>query len=198
MKAIPMDIPDVVLFEPRVFGDERGFFFESFNQKIFDEVVGRAVTFVQDNHSRSVKGVLRGLHYQVRQPQGKLVRVVQGEVFDVAVDIRRGSPTFGQWVGAHLSAENKRQLWVPEGFAHGFVVLSRRPSSSTRPPTTTPRRTSVALPGMIQISRSSGRLPVSRSCRGRTSRASCWPRRMCSNSLMAEHDVRAGLAAGGA
>ncbi|QXI39813.1 dTDP-4-dehydrorhamnose 3,5-epimerase [Pseudomonas xantholysinigenes] len=124
MKAIPMDIPDVVLFEPRVFGDERGFFFESFNQKIFDEVVGRAVTFVQDNHSRSVKGVLRGLHYQVRQPQGKLVRVVQGEVFDVAVDIRRGSPTFGQWVGAHLSAENKRQLWVPEGFAHGFVVLS--------------------------------------------------------------------------
>jgi len=124
MKAIPMDIPDVVLFEPRVFGDERGFFFESFNQKILDEVVGRAVTFVQDNHSRSVKGVLRGLHYQVRQPQGKLVRVVQGEVFDVAVDIRRGSPTFGQWIGAYLSAENKRQLWVPEGFAHGFVVLS--------------------------------------------------------------------------
>ncbi|WP_370600085.1 dTDP-4-dehydrorhamnose 3,5-epimerase [Pseudomonas nitroreducens] len=124
MKAIQMAIPDVVLFEPRVFGDERGFFFESFNQKVFDEVVGRPVTFVQDNHSRSVKGVLRGLHYQMQQPQGKLVRVVQGEVFDVAVDIRRGSPTFGQWVGAHLSAENKHQLWVPEGFAHGFVVLS--------------------------------------------------------------------------
>lgn len=124
MRAIQMAIPDVVLFEPRVFGDERGFFFESFNQKVFDEVVGRPVTFVQDNHSRSVKGVLRGLHYQMQQPQGKLVRVVQGEVFDVAVDIRRGSPTFGQWVGAHLSAENKHQLWVPEGFAHGFVVLS--------------------------------------------------------------------------
>ncbi|UCL86316.1 dTDP-4-dehydrorhamnose 3,5-epimerase [Pseudomonas nitroreducens] len=124
MKATPMAIPDVVLFEPRVFGDERGFFFESFNQKVFDEVVGRPVTFVQDNHSRSIKGVLRGLHYQVQQPQGKLVRVVQGEVFDVAVDIRRGSPTFGQWVGAHLSADNKHQLWVPEGFAHGFVVLS--------------------------------------------------------------------------
>jgi dTDP-4-dehydrorhamnose 3,5-epimerase len=124
MKAIPMAIPDVVLFEPRVFGDKRGFFYESFNQKVFDEVVGRPVTFVQDNQSRSVKGVLRGLHYQVQQPQGKLVRVVQGEVFDVAVDIRRGSPTFGQWVGAHLSAENKHQLWVPEGFAHGFVVLS--------------------------------------------------------------------------
>ncbi|MCE4068555.1 MULTISPECIES: dTDP-4-dehydrorhamnose 3,5-epimerase [Pseudomonas] len=124
MKATPMAIPDVVLFEPRVFGDERGFFFESFNQKVFDEVVGRPVTFVQDNHSRSIKGVLRGLHYQVQQPQGKLVRVVQGEVFDVAVDIRGGSPTFGQWVGAHLSADNKHQLWVPEGFAHGFVVLS--------------------------------------------------------------------------
>lgn len=124
MKAIPLAIPEVVLFEPRVFGDERGFFLESFNQKVFDEAVGRTVNFVQDNHSRSLKGVLRGLHYQVRQPQGKLVRVVQGEVFDVAVDIRRSSPTFGQWVGAHLSAENKCQLWVPEGFAHGFVVLS--------------------------------------------------------------------------
>jgi dTDP-4-dehydrorhamnose 3,5-epimerase len=124
MKAIPTAIPEVILFEPRVFGDERGFFFESFNQKVFDEVVGRPVIFVQDNHSRSIKGVLRGLHYQVQQPQGKLVRVVQGEVFDVAVDIRHGSPTFGQWVGAHLSAENKHQLWVPEGFAHGFVVLS--------------------------------------------------------------------------
>lgn len=124
MKATPLAISDVVLFEPRVFGDERGFFFESFNQCIFEEAVGRPVQFVQDNHSRSSKGVLRGLHYQIKQPQGKLVRVVQGEVFDVAVDIRRSSATFGQWVGAYLSAENKHQLWVPEGFAHSFVVLS--------------------------------------------------------------------------
>lgn len=124
MKATPLAISDVVLFEPKVFGDQRGFFFESFNQKVFEETVGRSVHFVQDNHSRSTCGVLRGLHYQVQQPQGKLVRVVQGEVFDVAVDIRRSSETFGQWVGAYLSAENKHQLWVPEGFAHGFVVLS--------------------------------------------------------------------------
>lgn len=124
MKATPQSIPEVILFEPKVFGDERGFFFESFNHARFEEAVGRPVRFVQDNHSKSVKGVLRGLHYQVQQAQGKLVRVVQGEVFDVAVDIRRSSPTFGQWVGAHLTAENKHQLWVPEGFAHGFVVLS--------------------------------------------------------------------------
>ena len=124
MKATPLSIPDVVLFEPKVFGDERGFFFESFNQAKFEAAIGRQVSFVQDNHSRSVKNVLRGLHYQIRQPQGKLVRVVQGEVFDVAVDIRKSSPTFGQWAGAVLSAENKRQLWVPEGFAHGFVVTS--------------------------------------------------------------------------
>lgn len=124
MKAIPQAIPEVLLLEPRVFGDERGFFFESFNQRQFEEAVGRSVSFVQDNHSRSVRNVLRGLHYQVQQPQGKLVRVVQGEVFDVAVDIRRSSPTFGQWVGAILSADNKHQLWVPGGFAHGFVVLS--------------------------------------------------------------------------
>ncbi len=124
MKAIPQAIPEVLLLEPRVFGDERGFFFESFNQRQFEEAVGRSVSFVQDNHSRSVRNVLRGLHYQVQQPQGKLVRVVQGEVFDVAVDIRRSSPTFGQWVGAILSADNKHQLWVPEGFAHGFVVLT--------------------------------------------------------------------------
>lgn len=124
MNATRLAIPDVVLFEPRVFGDERGFFFESFNQKIFEAAVGRSVQFVQDNHSRSDGGVLRGLHYQILQPQGKLVRVVQGEVFDVAVDLRRNSPTFGQWVGEYLSAENKRQLWVPEGFAHGFLVLS--------------------------------------------------------------------------
>jgi len=124
MKAIPQAIPEVLLLEPRVFGDERGFFYESFNHRQFEEAVGRSVSFVQDNHSRSVKNVLRGLHYQVQQPQGKLVRVAQGEVFDVAVDIRRSSPTFGKWVGVILSVENKRQLWVPEGFAHGFVVLS--------------------------------------------------------------------------
>jgi len=124
MKATPLAIPDVVLIEPKVFGDERGFFFESFNQAQFEEAIGKSVQFVQDNHSRSVKNVLRGLHYQIQQPQGKLVRVVQGEVFDVAVDLRKSSKTFGQWVGEILSAENKRQLWIPEGFAHGFVVLS--------------------------------------------------------------------------
>jgi len=124
MKATPLAIPDVILIEPKVFGDERGVFFESFNQAQFETAVGRKVNFVQDNHSRSAKGVLRGLHYQIKQPQGKLVRVVQGEVFDVAVDIRRISPTFGKWVGEILNAENKKQMWVPEGFAHGFVVLS--------------------------------------------------------------------------
>lgn len=124
MKATALSIPDVVLIEPKVFGDDRGFFFESFNQAKFEAAIGRQVAFVQDNHSRSVKNVLRGLHYQIKQPQGKLVRVVQGEVFDVAVDLRKSSPTLGQWVGEILSAENKRQLWVPEGFAHGFVVLS--------------------------------------------------------------------------
>ena len=124
MKATPLAIPDVILLEPKVFGDERGFFFESFNQAKFEAAIGRHVAFVQDNHSRSAKNVLRGLHYQIGQPQGKLVRVVQGEVFDVAVDIRKSSPTFGQWVGEILSAENNHQMWVPEGFAHGFVVLS--------------------------------------------------------------------------
>ncbi len=124
MKAIPLAIPDVMLIEPKVFGDERGFFFESFNQVRFEEAIGKSVQFVQDNHSRSVKNVLRGLHYQIQQSQGKLVRVVQGEVFDVAVDLRKSSKTFGQWVGEILSADNKRQLWIPEGFAHGFVVLS--------------------------------------------------------------------------
>ena len=125
MNAIRLAIPDVVLFEPRVFGDERGFFFESFNHRVFEEAIGRKVEFVQDNHSRSSFNVLRGLHYQIKQAQGKLVRVVEGCVFDVAVDIRKGSPTFGKWVGEILSAENKKQLWVPEGFAHGFVVLSQ-------------------------------------------------------------------------
>jgi len=124
MRATPLSIPEVFLIEPEVFGDERGFFFESFNQKAFEEAIGRSVSFVQDNHSRSAKNVLRGLHYQIQQPQGKLVRVTAGEIFDVAVDLRKSSPTFGQWAGAILSAENKHQLWVPEGFAHGFVVLS--------------------------------------------------------------------------
>ncbi|NOS74940.1 MAG: dTDP-4-dehydrorhamnose 3,5-epimerase [Methyloglobulus sp.] len=117
-------IPDVLIIEPKVFGDDRGFFYESFNAARFAEETGINANFVQDNHSKSAKGVLRGLHYQIQQPQGKLVRVVAGEVFDVAVDIRQHSPTFGQWVGVILSAENKRQLWVPEGFAHGFVVTS--------------------------------------------------------------------------
>jgi dTDP-4-dehydrorhamnose 3,5-epimerase len=124
MKITPTAIPDVLLIEPTVFGDSRGFFFESYNQKTFLETTGLPVDFVQDNHSRSRKHVLRGLHYQIRQPQGKLVRVVSGEVFDVAVDIRRSSPTFGVWVGDYLTAENKKQLWVPQGFAHGFIVLS--------------------------------------------------------------------------
>jgi len=124
MQAIPTSIPDVLIIEPKVFGDARGFFYESYNQKKFEQLIGRSVDFVQDNHSRSAQHVLRGLHYQVQQTQGKLVRVVAGEVFDVAVDIRRSSPTFGQSVGVKLSAENKRMLWIPEGFAHGFVVLS--------------------------------------------------------------------------
>ena len=124
MKATPTKIPDVIVIEPEVFGDARGFFFESFNGKAFDEAVGRHVEFVQDNHSRSSKGVLRGLHYQIQQPQGKLVRVARGAVFDVAVDIRKSSPTFGQWVGQELSEANNKQLWIPPGFAHGFLVLS--------------------------------------------------------------------------
>jgi dTDP-4-dehydrorhamnose 3,5-epimerase len=124
MKATPTAIPDVIVIEPKVFGDNRGFFYESFNQQAFDEAIGKHVDFVQDNHSRSSKGVLRGLHYQIRQPQGKLVRVVSGAVFDVAVDIRKSSPTFGKWVGVELSEENQKQMWVPPGFAHGFLVLS--------------------------------------------------------------------------
>ena len=124
MQATRLAIPDGVLIEPKVFGDARGFFYESFNQRAFNQATGTDYQFVQDNHSRSSKGVLRGLHYQIQQPQGKLVRVAQGAVFDVAVDIRKSSPTFGQWVGAELSADNHRQLWVPPGFAHGFVVLS--------------------------------------------------------------------------
>ena len=124
MKSTRLAIPEVLLLEPRVFSDERGFFFESFNQRAFESAVGEKINFVQSNHSHSARHVLRGLHYQIKQAQGKLVRVVIGEVFDVAVDIRRSSPTFGQWVGEILSAENKRQLWVPPGFAHAFLVLS--------------------------------------------------------------------------
>jgi len=125
MKLVPLAIPDVVLIEPKVFGDERGFFYESFNQAAFNEATGLDVTFVQDNHSKSAQNVLRGLHYQLPpKAQGKLVRVLVGEVFDVAVDIRKNSPTFGRWVGERLSAANKRQMWIPSGFAHGFVVLS--------------------------------------------------------------------------
>jgi dTDP-4-dehydrorhamnose 3,5-epimerase len=119
------DLPDVIILEPKVFADDRGFFFESFNQRDFQQATGLDVNFVQDNHSKSAMGVLRGLHYQIQHPQGKLVRVLQGEVFDVAVDLRKSSSTFGKWVGVNLSAENNRQLWVPPGFAHGFVVLSQ-------------------------------------------------------------------------
>jgi len=124
MRATPMSIPDVVLIEPKVFGDTRGFFFESFNQQTFNQVTGTDYQFVQDNHSRSSRGVLRGLHYQIEQAQGKLVRVVRGKVWDVVVDIRKSSSTFGQWAGVELSEDNHHQLWVPPGFAHGFVVLS--------------------------------------------------------------------------
>lgn len=124
MIAIPTAIPDLLIIEPRIFGDDRGFFFESYNRRKFAEVIGRDVDFVQDNHSKSSKNVLRGLHYQIQHPQGKLVRVTQGAVLDVAVDIRKSSPTFGQHVALELSDKNKRMLWIPEGFAHGFVVLS--------------------------------------------------------------------------
>ena len=125
MHSYPLAIPDVICFTPKVFEDHRGFFYESFNEKVFEQSINHsAPDFVQDNHSRSTKGVLRGLHYQIQKPQGKLVRVVQGEVFDVAVDIRKSSPTFGKWVGEILSAQNNKQIWVPQGFAHGFLVLS--------------------------------------------------------------------------
>lgn len=124
MIATPTAIPDVIILEPKVFGDDRGFFFESFNARAFEQATGLKREFVQDNHSKSARNVLRGLHYQIQNPQGKLVRVVQGEVFDVAVDIRKNSRTFGRWIGEILSAENKKQLWIPAGFAHGFLVLS--------------------------------------------------------------------------
>ena len=125
MKVTPLSIPDVLLIEPQVFGDDRGFFYESFNQNKFEEAMGKKINFVQDNHSKSIKGVLRGLHYQLTpKAQGKLVRVIQGEVFDVVVDLRQSSPTFGKWVSEILSADNKKQIWIPEGFAHGFLTLS--------------------------------------------------------------------------
>jgi dTDP-4-dehydrorhamnose 3,5-epimerase len=124
MKVQSTAIPEVLIMEPEVYGDDRGYFFESFNARAFEQATGFKPEFVQDNHSKSVKNVLRGMHYQIKQPQGKLVRVVQGEVFDVAVDLRKSRKTFGQWVGVHLTAKNKKQLWIPEGFAHGFVVLS--------------------------------------------------------------------------
>lgn len=124
INVISTALPEVKIIEPRVFGDERGFFYESFNAREFNAAIGRSVEFVQDNHSRSARNVLRGLHYQIQRPQGKLVRVTSGEVFDVAVDLRKSSPNFGHWIGVNLSAENKRQLWIPEGFAHGFIVLS--------------------------------------------------------------------------
>ena len=125
MKFTPLSIPDVLLIEPQVFGDDRGFFFETFNQNKFEEATGLKINFVQDNHSKSLRGVLRGLHYQLNpKAQGKLVRMIQGEVFDVAVDLRQSSPTFGKWVGEILSADNKKQMWIPEGFAHGFLTLS--------------------------------------------------------------------------
>jgi dTDP-4-dehydrorhamnose 3,5-epimerase len=124
MQVKTTEIPDVLIIEPRVFGDDRGFFYESYNHRAFVQSTGISPEFVQDNHSKSARGVLRGLHYQIKQPQAKLVRVIAGEVFDVAVDLRRSSPTFGRWTGAILSAQNNRQLWIPEGFAHGFLVLS--------------------------------------------------------------------------
>ena len=126
MQAVPTAIPEVLILEPKVFGDARGYFFESYNQNVFQQLTGRTDDFVQDNHSLSTRNTLRGLHYQIKQPQGKLVRVVSGEVFDVAVDIRMSSPTCGQWVGEILSAENKKMMWVPPGFAHGFLVLSEQ------------------------------------------------------------------------
>jgi dTDP-4-dehydrorhamnose 3,5-epimerase len=124
MNVVATDLPEVLILQPKVFGDDRGFFFESYNERVFREETGLEIEFVQDNHSRSGRNVLRGLHYQIRQPQGKLVRVIAGEVFDVAVDLRRGSATFGRWVGFRLSAENKKMAWIPPGFAHGFVVVS--------------------------------------------------------------------------
>jgi dTDP-4-dehydrorhamnose 3,5-epimerase len=156
MDVIQTTIPDVLIIEPKVFGDDRGFFMESFNEKTFREKTGVTTPFVQDNHSRSAKNVLRGLHYQIKQAQGKLVRVVLGEVYDVAVDIRKSSPTFGQWVGCILSEANKKQFWVPPGFAHGFVVLSDTADFITL------QNTNVQFSGMILLLILTGRSKMSR------------------------------------
>ena len=151
MRVVATDIPDVLIIEPHVFGDDRGFFYESFNQKVLEEKTGLRMTFTQDNHSRSKRNVLRGLHYQIKQPQGKLLRVIVGEVFDVAVDIRKSSPTFGKWVGFTLSAENKRIMWIPEGFAHGFLVCAMSRNFSIKRQTIGRRNTNGQLFGMIRI-----------------------------------------------
>ncbi len=177
MKVILTAIPDILIIEPKVFGDERGFFFESFNRRQFAELIGRNVDFAQDNHSRSVKNVLRGLHYQIQQPQGKLVRVVQGTVFDVAVDIRRSSPTFGQHVAVELSAENKRMLWVPEGFAHGFVVPSDTAEFLYKTTTTGRQNSSAALPGTTPPSASNGPSKANHPCPQKTNKPKYWQKR---------------------
>lgn len=157
MRTIPTEIPDVVIIEPSVFGDERGFLFESYNESVFHDLIGGAPHFVQDNHSRSTRNVLRGLHYQVEQPQAKLVRVAVGEVFDVAVDVRRTSATFGKWVGVLLSAENKRQMWYRPALRMGFWCCLKLPNSSTRLPTTTHRSMNAGLSGTIRRLPSDGR-----------------------------------------
>ena len=162
MKVIPSAIPEVLILEPRVYGDERGFFFESYNEKVLAEKAGITAHFVQDNHSRSAKNVLRGLHYQIKQPQGKLVRVVAGEVFDVAADIRKGSPTFGQWAGFNLSAENRRMAWIPPGFAQAFWSCPTTQSFSIRRPITGFLNTSAAFNGTTPILRWIGRIMASR------------------------------------
>ena len=162
MQVTATSLPEVLMIEPTVIGDERGFFLESFNRKLFAEKTGLTVDFVQYNHSRSVKGVLRGLHYQIHHPQGKLVRVVCGSVFDVVVDIRKSSANFGRWVGIELSEENLRQLWVPPGFAHGFLVTSESADFLYMKPTIGIRSTSAAYVGMIRPSQLNGRYTVSR------------------------------------
>jgi dTDP-4-dehydrorhamnose 3,5-epimerase len=173
MKVTPTAIPEVLILEPQVYGDERGFFYESFNARRFEELTGQRGHFVQDNHSRSARNVLRGLHYQVSQPQGKLVRVTAGAIFDVVVDLRSGSPFFGRWVGVEISAENRRQIWVPPGFAHGFVVTSA--NACTRPPITGRPNMSARSCGATRNWRSTGPSMARRSSRPRTARAACWP-----------------------
>jgi dTDP-4-dehydrorhamnose 3,5-epimerase len=174
MKVSPTRIPDVLIIEPKVYGDDRGYFSESFNRKAFNEASGLDVNFVQDNHSKSAKNVLRGLHYQLPpHEQGKLVRVVQGEVFDVAVDIRKGSASFGHWVGTTLSAENKKQMWIPPGLAHGFLMLPILLNFCTRPPTITYPVLSGAFFGTIRRSGLNGRLTAAQFFRTRMGRRYC-------------------------